>query len=36
MAGEGLQILTYAWHLCLLSSEGSLASHTSVTRGIRL
>ena len=28
IAGEGLQILTYAWHLWPLSSEGSLVCHT--------
>ena len=40
IAGEGLQILTYARHLWALISEGSLAYHTyftpTVTRGIRL
>ena len=29
IAGEGLQMLTYTRHSCLLSSEGSLACHTS-------
>ena len=28
MTGEGLQILTYAWHVWSLSREGSLACHT--------
>ena len=28
ITGEGLQILTYAWQLRLLSSEDSLACHT--------
>ena len=28
IAGEGLQILTYAWHSWPLSCEGSLACHT--------
>ena len=36
IAGEGLQILTYTRHLWPLSSEGSLACHLTVTRGIRL
>ena len=37
IAGEGLQILTYARHLWQLSNEGSLACHTyTLTRGIRL
>ena len=36
IAGEGLQILTYARHLRPLSSEGSLACHTYCDRGIRL
>ena len=31
--GEGLQILTYAQHLWLLSSEGSLACHTYCDMG---
>ena len=29
IAGEGLQILNYSRHSCLLSSEGSLACHTN-------
>ena len=28
ITGEGLQILTYAWHSWSLSSEGSLTCHT--------
>ena len=32
-AGEGLQILTYAQHSWILSSEGSLACHTYCDRG---
>ena len=33
ITGEGLQILTYAWHLLPLSSEGSLACHTYCDTG---
>ena len=33
IAGEGLQILTYARHLWLLSSEASLACHTYCDKG---
>ena len=33
IADEGLQILTYAQHLWPLSSEGSLACHTSCNTG---
>ena len=33
IAGEGLQILTYAWNLWPLSSEGSLACHTYCDTG---
>ena len=33
IAGEGLQILTYARHSWPLSSEGSLTSHTYCDRG---
>ena len=36
ITGEGQQILTYVRHLWPLSSEGSLACHTNVTRGIHL
>ena len=34
--GEGLQMLTYAWHLWPLSREGSLVCHTYCDMGIRL
>ena len=30
MTGEGLQILTYTWHLWLLSSEGSFSEMTLI------
>ena len=33
ITGEVLQILTYARHLCPLSSEGSLACHTYCDTG---
>ena len=33
ITGEGLQILTYAWHLWPLSSEGSLPCHTYYDTG---
>ena len=33
-SGEGLQILTYTWHLRPLSSEGSLACHTYCDTGL--
>ena len=33
IAGEGLQILTYAWHSLPLSSEGSLTCHTYCETG---
>ena len=33
ITGEGLQILTYAWHLWPLSSEGSLEWHTYCNTG---
>ena len=36
ITSEGLQLLTYAQHSWPLSSEGSLACHTTVTPGICL
>ena len=33
IAGERLQIVTYAWHLWSLSSKGSLACHTYCDTG---
>ena len=33
---KGLQILTYIWQPLPLSNKGSLACHSSMTRGIRL
>ena len=35
ITGEGLQCLTYAWHLWPLSRQGSLASHSCFDKGIR-
>ena len=34
IAGEGLQILTYARHLCPLNIEGSLTCHTHCDTGL--